>query len=44
MGEERSRSGRTGIYDVSVSNAAGDTVALLRGKSREIRGEVITAA
>lgn len=41
VGEERSRSGRTGIYDVSVSNAAGDTVALLRGKSREIRGEVI---
>lgn len=42
---ERSRSGRTGVYDITVSviagPSAGKTVALFRGKSYRIDGEVI---
>ena len=38
---ERSRSGRTGVYDVTVSTRSGTTVALFRGKSYRISGEVI---
>ena len=38
---ERSRSGRTGIYDVEVTNGQGKTVALFRGTSYETRGEVV---
>jgi acyl-CoA thioesterase len=41
---ERSRSGRTGIYDVEIANAEGKLVALFRGTSYETRGEVITLA
>ena len=37
---ERSASGRTGVYDVTVSVVDGGTVALFRGKSYRIRGEV----
>ena len=37
---ERSRSGRTGVYDVSVINQAGELVAVFRGRSYEIRGSV----
>ncbi len=40
---ERSQSGRTGVYDVTVSTAAGKTVALFRGKSYRIQGEVIAS-
>lgn len=40
---ERAQSGRTGIYDVTVSTAAGKTVALFRGKSARIQGEVIAS-
>ena len=36
---ETSLQGRSGIYDVTVSNAAGQTVALFRGLSRTIRGQ-----
>jgi acyl-CoA thioesterase len=38
---ERTRSGRTGVYDVTVSNSSGTTVALFRGKSYRIGGEVM---
>jgi acyl-CoA thioesterase len=38
---ERSRSGRTGIYDVEVSNGEGTVIALFRGTSYETRGEVV---
>lgn len=38
---EQSRSGRTGVYDVTVSNQAGVRIALFRGKSYQISGEVI---
>ena len=37
---ERSRSGRTGVYDVVVRDGAGRDLALFRGKSYRIRGEV----
>ena len=38
---ERSRSGRTGVYDITVRIRGGKTVALFRGKSYRIEGEVI---
>ena len=38
---EMSASGRTGVYDVTVRDSAGKTVALFRGKSYRISGEVI---
>lgn len=38
---ERQRAGRTGVYDVEVSNQRGDTVALFRGKSYRIEGHLI---
>jgi acyl-CoA thioesterase len=37
--QERSRSRRTGIYDVTVSNQAGACVALFRGRSRQFEGK-----
>jgi acyl-CoA thioesterase len=33
--------GRTGIYDIRVTNRAGETVAMFRGKSAQIKGNVI---
>lgn len=41
---EQSLTGRTGIYDVTVTNQAGKLIALFRGKSYRIRGEVIAGA
>lgn len=38
---ERSASGRTGVYDITVRDSNGRTVALFRGKSYRIAGEVI---
>ena len=40
---ERAMGGRTGVYDVTVSIAGGKTVALFRGKSARIKGEVTTS-
>jgi acyl-CoA thioesterase len=40
---EQSLAGRTGVYDIAVRNQAGKTVALFRGKSHRINGEVIAA-
>ena len=40
---ERSQSGRTGVYDVTISTSAGKTLALFRGKSYRIQGEVIAS-
>ncbi len=39
---EQSASGRTGVYDVTVRTSSGRTVALFRGKSYRISGEVIS--
>jgi len=38
---ERALSGRSGIYDIAVSNQHGKLIALFRGKSHRIRGTVI---
>jgi acyl-CoA thioesterase len=37
------RSKRTGIYEVTVTTAAGEKVALFRGRAHEIAGSVIQA-
>jgi acyl-CoA thioesterase len=41
---ERSRAGRTGVYDVEVRSGEGTLVALFRGTSYETRGEVVPLA
>lgn len=38
---ERSRSGRTGIYDVEVKNQDGLLLAVFRGKSYQIKGSLV---
>ena len=38
--EERSRSKRTGVYDVTVRNQQGECVALFRGRSHQIGGNI----
>ena len=38
---ERSASGRTGVYDIDVTNQRGETIALFRGKSYRIKGHVV---
>jgi acyl-CoA thioesterase len=38
---EQTRRGRTGVYDVRVENQRGELVALFRGKSYQLRGNVI---
>jgi acyl-CoA thioesterase len=38
---EQTLSGRTGIYDIRVTNRAGETAAMFRGKSAQIKGNVI---
>lgn len=40
---ERALAGRRGVYDVTVTNAAGDTIAVFQGKSHSIRGTVLPA-
>lgn len=40
---ERSSAGRTGVYDVEVRVVDGHAVALFRGKSHRIKGEVIAS-
>jgi acyl-CoA thioesterase len=41
---ERSVGGRTGVYDIEVSNQRGETIALFRGKSYRIKGHVVEEA
>ena len=41
---EQTRKGRTGVYDVRVSNGRDELVALFRGKSYKVRGPVIHEA
>ncbi|WP_339670733.1 hydroxyphenylacetyl-CoA thioesterase PaaI [Dasania marina] len=38
---EKNLAGRTGLYDVTVSNEQGEDVAYFRGKSYRIRGTVL---
>lgn len=42
VAEERALSGRTGVYDVEVRGGDGRLIALMRGKSYRIKGEVLT--
>ncbi|MBM3597318.1 MAG: hydroxyphenylacetyl-CoA thioesterase PaaI [Alphaproteobacteria bacterium] len=39
--EERQLAGRTGVYDITVANAAGEDVALFRGTSYGTSGTVV---
>ena len=41
VGRERNRAGRTGVYDIEVRNQRGETIALFRGKSYQIKGQVV---
>ena len=41
IGEERTLAGRSGIYDIEVNNQDGKRIALFRGKSHRIQGEVV---
>lgn len=38
---ERSASGRTGVYDIEITNQRGEKIALFRGKSYRIKGHVV---
>ena len=40
-GVEQILQGRHGVYDMKVSNQRGETVALFRGKSAQIKGSVL---
>ncbi|HTN65806.1 MAG TPA: hydroxyphenylacetyl-CoA thioesterase PaaI [Burkholderiaceae bacterium] len=40
---EQARAGRSGVYDITVTNQEGACIALFRGKSHQIKGEVIGA-
>lgn len=39
--QERSLAGRTGVYDITVTNQEGRAVAIFRGRSYRIKGQVI---
>ncbi len=41
LAHERSASGRTGVYDIEVTNQRGEKIALFRGKSYRIKGHVV---
>ncbi len=41
--EERSLTGRTGVYDTTIRDASGKVIALFRGKSYRVAGEVVAA-
>lgn len=38
---ERTRTGRNGIYDVTVTNQDGTVIAEFRGNSRTIKGHLV---
>ena len=38
---ELNRAGRTGVYDISVSNQRGETVAVFRGRSYSMKGKAV---
>ncbi|MVW72295.1 MULTISPECIES: hydroxyphenylacetyl-CoA thioesterase PaaI [unclassified Bordetella] len=41
VAQERSLSGRTGVYDVTVTNQDGKTLAFFRGRSYRIKGQIV---
>jgi acyl-CoA thioesterase len=44
VAQERSVSGRTGVYDIEVTNQDGAAIAFFRGKSYRIKGHVLDGA
>ena len=42
VGVEQAQRGRQGVYDIKLTNQNGDVIALFRGKSTRIAGEVIS--
>jgi acyl-CoA thioesterase len=40
-GVTRQQGSRTGVYDITVTNQRGETIALFRGKSYRVRGTVL---
>ncbi len=44
VGVEQAQRGRQGVYDIKLTNQNNEVIALFRGKSARIAGEVITAA
>lgn len=43
IAEERATTGRSGVYDISVTDEQGRTIGLFRGHSRQISGDVVPA-
>ena len=43
-GEEQTLTGRHGIYDIRVRNAAGETVAMFRGRAAQRPGTILGSA
>lgn len=41
IAQERSLAGRTGVYDVIVTNQEGKSLALFRGRSYRIKGQIV---
>ena len=41
VGEERHVRGRNGVYDIAVTNQDGERIALFRGKSFRLHGEIV---
>ena len=41
VAQERSLSGRTGVYDIEVTNQRDEKIALFRGKSYRIKGHIV---
>jgi acyl-CoA thioesterase len=39
---EQSRNGKTAVYDVSISKSDGSRIAMFRGRSHQIQGEVVS--
>jgi acyl-CoA thioesterase len=40
--KERALAGRTGVYDIEVTNQSGELIALFRGNSYRIKGHVVS--
>ena len=41
VAQERSLAGRTGVYDVTITNQNGRQLALFRGRSYRIKGQIV---
>lgn len=41
VAQERSLAGRTGVYDITVTNQDGRNVAVFRGRSYRIKGQIV---